>query len=285
MSPYPARFPLAAARPAIRADLEHATVDRIVARATARRFPLFVLAAALLTAAPARAAIIVFDFNSLADGASNTSVKNYMQGVLNSNSFGGTVALSGASGERDYTGDNHCVGPVAGSSVAALTLGNTDAGVQHAGLDTFLTNHDSDRITITFSQPIYEVSFDYQIFPNAQVPDGTTVDPAQYPDFTFQADGVQIIHSYGILPGTFGTLSHSPNSGPVGNEKAPQLLAHSTVQFFPTGATKLEFIDWPVLIGIDNLKFNTVPEPSSLVILALGVGGLALAGRRRLSAC
>ena len=43
---------------------------------------------------------------------------------------------------------------------------------------------------------------------------------------------------------------------------------------------KLEFVDWPVTIGVDNLDISTtppvivqaVPEPASMLLMATGLG-------------
>jgi hypothetical protein len=37
----------------------------------------------------------------------------------------------------------------------------------------------------------------------------------------------------------------------------------------------------PAFFALDNLRFTVIPEPSSLALLALGVGSLTLAARRR----
>ena len=65
-----------------------------------------------------------------------------------------------------------------------------------------------------------------------------------------------------------------------GYELAPQLLALSGSWYFANGITKLEFVDWPRMIGIDNLALTTVPEPGTVALLAFGLFGLrAFRGR------
>ncbi len=262
--------------------------------------------------APAQAALVTFDFNALKDGDSNGKVDTYMQGVLNANGLAGdgnSVAVTGAKAEQNYTGDDYVVGPQTTSYIqqrvrqngqwvwvtvpvtqtTSLTLGNSEhatfggAPWTPGGQDTFLVNSGSDRITMTFDFAIYGVQFDFEIFPNAQCADGSKTS-CILPDFTFLADGILQFHTDGIMPGAGGTYAHSPHSN-TGIEKAPQYLGVSGWWLFPEGVTKLEFVDWPVMIGIDNLVIDTtppredvppptVPEPGTLALLAVGLAGL-----------
>jgi len=240
------------------------------------------LAVVLLLAGPsAHAFLITFDFNALSDGASNSSVQTYMRNLITATPgapAGATVTVTGAVAEKNYTGDNHVVGPVSGSTVTAETLGTSDGGVHHNGaLDAFIINNSSSTtITMTFNFAIHSLMFDYEIFPDGTCP--TSPCPGNWPDFTFKADGVLQFQTLGILPGTLGTYPHSPNSGAVTNEPAPQFLGKTAYLLFPNGVTKLEFIDWPRTIGIDNLTVDppTVPAPGSLVLMLVGLLGVAL---------
>ncbi len=138
-----------------------------------KRFLSFsILLSSLFISVPAAHALLIdFDFNSLADEASNAKVQKYMNNILKVLHPGGTVKVTGAKAEKEYTGDGHVVGPVSGNTVTPLTLGNTNGGVYHNGaLDTFLVNSGSDRISMLFSFPIYSVFFDYEIFPVGTCP-------------------------------------------------------------------------------------------------------------------
>jgi hypothetical protein len=247
------------------------------------------LAVLLLGAPAATAGPIVFDFNTLSPGQGNGAVRHAMQAAWSAAGMPGHLRVSGAQADRAYDGEGHVVGPVLAGTVAPLTLGTTEGGVyQHGALDSFIFNSGSDRVTVTFPVPVYSVSFDYEIFPNGEVPDGTKVDPAQYPDFTFRADGHAVLHALSVMPGVPGTFPHSPLSGTSAAELAPQRLGKSGEMVFGEGVRKLEFIDWPVRIGIDNLKVDTAPpmanpEPAGLVLFGAGAAGLVLARRLRRS--
>lgn len=257
----------------------------------------------------AHAVEIKFDFNSLADGASNSSVQTYLQTMVDRL---GSVAVTGAKAEKDYTGDGYVVGPTityttsTGSTrtkVTPETLGTSDGNTRNAGVydtrgrlvsanaDTFLVNSGSDRITITFSFPIYAASFDYEIFPDGTCPYAGSSNcqnnqSSNWPDFTFKADNNLIFRTLSTVPS--GAVTHSPHSGPSSNETAPQYLGVSGLNTFNNGVTKLEFIDWPRMIGIDNLVIQTerpipptgIPEPATVLLTGIGLVGLGLARRR-----
>jgi hypothetical protein len=167
-----------------------------------------------------------FDFNSLADGASNAAIQTYMNGFLTP--FGASVVVAGAGAENGYDGDGHVVGPCnvgntsctgSPNKVTPLTLGTSDFvqvdGVPRAGantdfmtngnanLDTFIINaNGGDRFSFTFSNlpallfpgGVSELGFDFEIFPDDQCADSNELSDldnctsSEHPDFRFYAD-------------------------------------------------------------------------------------------------
>src|SRR5437588_11915190 len=239
---------------------------------------------------------VLVNFNGMGKGtgtaaANNMDVQNYMNGILGA----GTVVVTGARFETDYTGDGHVVGPASLGGVTPLTLGSTDGGTQH-GLpwDSYIVNQDSfDRITMVFSRPVSHVSFDLEIFPDGTCPNvGATGcasnTSANWPDFELWAgtpSGTNAVFTQlGLDPNSMTYHSSTASS----NERAPQLLGVSGDRQLAAGVTELEFRDWPARIGIDNLNITfvtpprplvPVPEPGTLALLSLGFAGLWL--RRR----
>jgi hypothetical protein len=263
----------------------------------------------LATTHTAAAGVVTFDFNSLNGGLGAAAVETYMNAEIASQlglPSGTYVDVTKAKTNKTYTGDGYVTGPrfVGGAEnngtggngtvPRPMTLGSSEGDMMHQDpnlWDTYLINTNAngsgeDRITLIFNFPIYAVSFDYEIFP-----DGT---PDQPPDFRFEYDGALVTPPgivQGILPGTGGIYPYSPRStsGSSDNpETALQYIGESGLLSLSPGpgpTWKLEFIDWPQRIGIDNLEIYTspVPEPGSLAIWCgtIAVGTVLCRRKRR----
>jgi len=236
--------------------------------------------------------IVVVDFNGLNTFATNAQVQSYLNNALAAGGYAGTVTVTGAIGGGNYTGDQHVVGPVSGANsgtptVTSQTLATLDNG-------NFIRTS-ADRIVLSLSQPIYGISLDMQIFPEANnTPDFTFL---AYQTYVNSSNNVPIAisgptHFVGVVPGLPGFV-HSPDSGPTNHEPFMQLLLVNSpllVYSFPDGATRLEFVDWPPTIGVDNTVFilgapAEVPEPGTAMILGLAlatVGFGAFFGRGKM---
>lgn len=262
---------------------------------------------------PASADSIVFTFdhttaNPLADGANSTAIQTYMRNVIFAEwGIVNGVTVWGAKAEMNnsYTGDGHVVGPTSGSTVTPLTLGNsnhassqgTTLGTAHdARNDGYIYNSNSVMFWMQFTFPISQISFDYAIFPNGSCGNpkdaGSPSNPGAgggscsvWPDFTLKAGELGSMQTYlwsvSQDPAEAGYVgyTHSPVSGAVNKEKAPQLLAVSGLITFASPVTRLEFYDWPERIGVDNLVLYRVPEPSAMALL--GIGAACALVRRR----
>jgi len=240
----------------------------------------------------ARAGSITIDFGSLTNGASDSQIQGFMNGLLPA---GDSVMVTGAVASNSYNADGHVVGPVVRGSTSSYTLANLDP----SGNGTFIQNNSegspaSNEITMTFTGlTISGVSFDFEVFPDNSCTAlgggncGGSGNP-NVPDLTLLANGWQVAQWNGVVPGASGSYNtswmHSPNSGPFFDEQAPQLLGSSGLITLPGGTTELTFQDWPATIAINNLAINTppdsVPEPAALTIFASGLIGLGLLHRR-----
>jgi hypothetical protein len=243
----------------------------------------------------ARADQFTFNFNSLASGAPasggigiNASIQNYMNNVLGGN----YVTVIGAVADKTYNGEGYAVGP--GTGAKSLTLGTSDGAVNNAAAlnkdangnvvyDTFIattsdsSNKISSQMTMQFINGFVingTVSFDFEIFP-----DGTSgANLANPPDFKF-AGGATTWTVLGVTPGTTnGGSTHSPKSGSARNEPNLQYIGHWSGNV--VNATKLDFIDWPPSIAIDNLVISRVPQPGAFVLLGTGLAALLFLKRK-----
>jgi hypothetical protein len=263
------------------------------------------LYAILLPDSSARVADMTLDFEGLSGQADSAAIEAYAQRIAGER---GTVSVSGAVASTGNAGDDRVVGRVtqrengtgttqAMAMVSPMTLGTTERGAYQGNSDTYLRTGPSGQITFQFSVPIFSIAFDYEIFPDATCSrDGEPCSASSMPELSLVADGVTVFQALGVLPGTSGTPSQSPASGPDGTESASQLLAESHTWSFPGGVKQLDFVAWPVSVGIDNVQLglnrttaeasqssSAVPEPRTLALVAIGiVAMLCVVSRRRI---
>jgi hypothetical protein len=235
-----------------------------------------------------------------------------------------TMSVGGAVVDEAYNGEGYAVGPTSGSNVVSETLGDTPGnqtvyssaaqstasnatGAGLAGIgafgnsqytysalhsegftNNFLANttdsgsHQiSNEITLQFhGLTVNGASFNFEIFPSATAG-----------GFTFEAGNntngtdTTIYTQSGVTPsgGTDGSSTHSPNSGSGTTETNTQYIGNWSGTF--SSSTELDFVDWPVTIGVDNLTITytpPVPEPGSVVLLGTVALGALLIARRKL---
>jgi len=249
---------------------------------------LVVLGAAM----SANATSVTFDFNTLASGKSSSDIQSYMDGILH---CANCVTVTGAVADKTYNGDGHVVGPLHNGTRTSLTLGDSNGAINNSAAlntdgsgnivyDTFIANTNdssqqiSNQITITFTNAVTLNGFDYEAFPDGS---GAT------PDFTLGINGntttPPAFTQYGVLPSSLlnGSSLHSPNSG-SSTEGSAQYIG--TWSGNVSNVTRLDFVDWPATIGVDNIKVTTsTPEPSVIELCPFLLGGV-LFFRRRLVA-
>ena len=238
--------------------------------------------------ASTEASPITFDFGSLHNGASDSTIQTLMNNALKP--MGSSVTVTGAVASNSYNGDGHVTGPNPGTS--SFTLAQLDP----AGHGTFIQNdtgNSSDEIKMVFSNlTISSISFDYEIFPDGTCPSlGSCGGPnhLNLPDLTLVSNGShQVVEYDGVVPGQPGSYNtayiHSPASGQFNKELAPQLLGSSGTLSLPAGTTELEFEDWPATIAINHLVIGTVSEPATITLLTSALIGLGAVLRRRTQA-
>jgi hypothetical protein len=236
------------------------------------------------------------DFNNLIGPSvpgttwNNAAIQSYLQGIVPD------ITVQGSMGVVNYDGEGHVVGP----NGVAKTLNSIE---NNKAFLTTMPNVSSEIVFQFATTKIYKISFDYEIFPDGTTSNGLTSPPppanTNWPDFTFKADGQQIFHTYGAVPGHTQSANNgnpyaNPYAGTYGvggytksanssTELSPQFVGYTGDIFFPNGVQKLEFIDWPPRIGIGNIHLETssVPEPASLILMSCGLAGLAIGAIRR----
>ncbi len=207
--------------------------------------------------------------------------------VSGTTSTGGTNTSVAAT--NNWLGDGHVVNGLAGSLGAGgnTYLINANGQESFTGTDTGFVFDFQNAAGTAQDNFITSVTFTFEIFP-----DGTcsSLPCASVPDFEFYAgtsmSAIQnasnlIYTKNGCTPGASGcavTSTNSPTSN-GGVEVAPQLGPTTVTFYFSTPVSVLDFEDWPQTIGVNNLQINT-PEPGSLLLLAIGLTGLAAIRRR-----
>jgi hypothetical protein len=263
------------------------------------REPLAIASAIVAMAAAAPAAAVVVDFEgvTLTNGTgNNAAVQSYLNGLLGP----GFVTVYGAVADRAYDGDGHVNrNPNAGANFnRPVTLGTTNGATSptdythfHPGLDTFIRNVGTDggsntawginpsgsvgrdKFVFVFSSPIHSVSFDWEVFPDGTC--GSCTGGPNFPDFELWA-GVN-----GAASPLFTFGPGAPNFPVTVPNGFAQGIGHFSASF-AQGVTRLEFVDWPQRIGIDNFDSTTqVPEPATLALLAFALATLTFAQRRK----
>ncbi|HVO98967.1 MAG TPA: PEP-CTERM sorting domain-containing protein [Bryobacteraceae bacterium] len=269
----------------------------------------------------AGATTFTFNFNTLAENAvsyylaggnspGTTSINNaiaqYMDSVIGCTNC---VSVTGAIADKTYSGEGYVVGPggvpeTLGTSDGATSNSSktpscTSATLTTSCTDTFLANTSDDssqrsqEISISFTGlSISSVGFDYEIFPDGSCSQldpahcGGTGDPNR-PDFIFTtgaaSGGTQIFQTFGFTPSSGGPNGISTKDGNT-TIYAPQFIGTTGGMISVGGVSELNFVDWPATIGIDNLVITTngtVPEPSSVLLLATACAGAVLSLRRK----
>jgi hypothetical protein len=247
------------------------------------------VAGSVIAAATPAAALPTFAFDGvqLSGGTGNNAA---VQTYLNNTVGVGVVSVYGAVAQQTYNGDGHAnTDPLADANHnRSVTLGTTNGATSptdythfHTGYDTFITNVGGDnpnskygqtgneKIVFVFSSPIYYVSFDWEIFPDGAC---NTCSPgsANYPDFELWA-GTATTKLYDFDASQFPVSA--PNGYPQGLGQFSAVL--------PQGVTRLEFVDWPQMIGIDRLDPTTVPEPETLSLVGVAMAALGFTRRRK----
>lgn len=246
----------------------------------------------------ASADILMLDFNSIGAG-NNGKVQTY----LNNTAGVGSITVQGAVANKTYNGDGYVFKDAYG---IRETLGTSEYvngvlvpnSIDRRNLiyDTYLYNvggegmtHTAygtagdDKIVFDFETAIYAISFDWEIFPNSacQHPGewngcGPRRTDSNMPDFQLWA-GTASQKSYdrhtGDVYGSFPIVTNANNDYPQG-------MGHFSTTF-ASGVTHVEFVDWPVRIGIDNLQVRRLPEPATLALLGLQLLALGVTRRRR----
>jgi hypothetical protein len=259
------------------------------------------LIASLLLSVPTIAAPVAFDFNSVvlsgnygnglgATGNSNAIAASLNSALSTAGFTSSSVTVTGALATKTYNGEGHVVGETLGTSAGGVPNIINGRRVN----DTFIINDNfgiygsrTDRFTLSFSNfLVYSVQFDWEIFPDANCPAGSTCAKSRNTNHVNWPD-ISLLVDNGATP-VWEAVASTPNPYTID----PQGLGVSPIIQL-NGAKSLTFVDWPAEIGIDYLRINgcvitqpnclttQVPEPASLALLCLGLFGLGFSLRRK----
>jgi len=245
-------------------------------------------------ASSASAFVLDFEGISVGTGVNGTANNQAVQSYVSTKAAG--VTVQGAVARKAYNGDGYVVGETLGTSDYV-----NNVLTHHMGFDVFITNQGGnpqtpqgqsgpyntpygqsgvDKIVFTFAAAISNISFDWEVFPNGTCRTcGTT--SANYPDFKLWAGDANTRYEQYFTGDAAGDFPVSKPGGVSRGANYAQGLGHFSIDF-ARPVTRVEFVDWPVLIGIDNLDPRRVPEPAMLSILGLALAAAGLArGHRR----
>jgi len=220
--------------------------------------------------------------------ANNATVQSYMTTTLNgAPGAGKSVVLTGAEGTNSWNGENHVIlstGTLAGSTGKTFVVNNNGRLNGPAASDP-----GSNDFMVFSGMQVTSVKFMLEIFPDANC--ASTGTCTEVGDFELWAgtSSLSNIHTWTSKDPTNGNTTCQASAGSsceTAYQLAPQWstdTGNATGVWALSNVSTLDFIDWPPTIGIQNLivTYTTpggqqgTPEPNSLLLLGMGLSGLA----------